>query len=42
MIPRLFVSSTYHDLKHPREKIDRFINNYNLELLKNQSYFHEY
>ncbi len=31
MKPRVFVSSTYYDLKHVRERIERFIDNYYLE-----------
>lgn len=31
MKPRVFVSSTYYDLKHVRERIERFIDNYKLE-----------
>lgn len=31
MKPRIFVSSTYFDLKHVRERIERFIENYNFE-----------
>ena len=31
MKPRVFVSSTYFDLKHVRERIERFIENYNFE-----------
>lgn len=42
MKPRVFVSSTYYDLKHAREKIGKFIDNYYLKLSKNQSYFHGY
>lgn len=31
MIPRVFVSSTYYDLKHVRERIEKFIDNYGFE-----------
>jgi hypothetical protein len=31
MKPRIFVSSTYFDLKHVRERIERFIESYNFE-----------
>jgi hypothetical protein len=31
MIPRVFVSSTYYDLKHVRERIEKFIENYGFE-----------
>ena len=31
MKPRVFVSSTYFDLKHVRERIERFIDNYGFE-----------
>jgi hypothetical protein len=31
MKPRVFVSSTYYDLKYVRESIERFISNYNFE-----------
>jgi len=31
MIPRVFVSSTYYDLKHVRERIEKFIVNYGFE-----------
>lgn len=31
MIPRVFVSSTYFDLKHVRERIEKFIENYGFE-----------
>ncbi len=31
MIPRIFVSSTYYDLKHVRERLESFINNYGFE-----------
>jgi hypothetical protein len=31
MKPRVFISSTYYDLKHVRERIERFIENYNFE-----------
>ena len=31
MIPRAFVSSTYFDLKHVRERIEKFIHNYGFE-----------
>lgn len=31
MKPRVFVSSTYYDLKHVRERLERFIENYNFE-----------
>lgn len=31
MIPRVFVSSTYYDLKHVRERIEKFIYNYGFE-----------
>ncbi len=31
MKPRVFVSSTYFDLKYVRERIERFIENYNFE-----------
>lgn len=31
MRPRVFISSTYYDLKHVRERIERFIENYNFE-----------
>jgi hypothetical protein len=31
MKPRVFVSSTYYDLKHVRERIERFIESYNFE-----------
>jgi len=31
MKPRIFISSTYYDLKHVRERIERFIDNYKLE-----------
>lgn len=31
MIPRLFVSSTYFDLKHVRERLEKFIENYGFE-----------
>lgn len=31
MKPRVFVSSTYYDLKHVRERIEKFIDNYGFE-----------
>lgn len=31
MIPRVFVSSTYYDLKHVRERLEKFIENYGFE-----------
>lgn len=31
MRPRVFVSSTYYDLKHVRERIEKFISNYGFE-----------
>lgn len=31
MIPRFFVSSTYYDLKHVRERLEKFIENYGFE-----------
>jgi hypothetical protein len=31
MVPRVFVSSTYYDLKHVRERIEKFIDNYGFE-----------
>lgn len=31
MKPRIFVSSTFYDLKHVRERIERFIESYNFE-----------
>lgn len=31
MVPRVFVSSTYYDLKHVRERIEKFIENYGFE-----------
>lgn len=31
MIPRVFVSSTYYDLKHVRERIEKFIDSYGFE-----------
>lgn len=31
MKPRVFVSSTYYDLKHVRERIEKFINSYGFE-----------
>ena len=31
MKPRIFVSSTYYDLKHVRERIEKFIDNYGFE-----------
>ena len=31
MIPRIFVSSTYYDLKHVRERLEKFIDNYGFE-----------
>jgi len=31
MIPRIFVSSTYYDLKHVRERLENFIENYGFE-----------
>jgi hypothetical protein len=31
MIPRVFVSSTYYDLKHVRERIEKFLDNYGFE-----------
>lgn len=31
MKPRIFVSSTYYDLKYVRENLERFIHNYNFE-----------
>lgn len=31
MIPRVFVSSTYYDLKHLRERIEKFIENYGFD-----------
>ena len=31
MKPRVFVSSTYYDLKHVRERLERFIEAYNFE-----------
>lgn len=41
--PRVFVSSTYYDLKYVRERIERFISTYNLEPIlfeNNDVYFH--
>lgn len=29
--PRVFVSSTYYDLKYARERLERFIKSYNME-----------
>lgn len=29
--PRVFVSSTYYDLKYARERLERFIEAYNME-----------
>jgi len=31
MIPRVFISSTYYDLKHVRERLEKFIENYGFE-----------
>ena len=31
MIPRIFVSSTYYDLKHVRERLEKFIESYGFE-----------
>jgi len=31
MVPRVFVSSTYLDLKHVRQRIEKFIENYGFE-----------
>jgi len=31
MIPRVFISSTYYDLKHVRERLETFIENYGFE-----------
>lgn len=31
MTPRIFVSSTYYDLKHVRERLELFLNNYGFE-----------
>ena len=31
MVPRVFVSSTYYDLKHVRERLEKFIENYGFE-----------
>lgn len=31
MIPRFFVSSTYYDLKHVRERLEKFIENYGFQ-----------
>lgn len=31
MIPRIFVSSTYYDLRHVRERLEKFIDNYGFE-----------
>ena len=31
MTPRIFVSSTYYDLRHVRERLERFIKNYGFE-----------
>lgn len=31
MIPRVFVSSTYYDLKHVRERLEKFIDSYGFE-----------
>jgi hypothetical protein len=31
MTPRIFVSSTYYDLKHVRERLEQFLNNYGFE-----------
>lgn len=31
MVPRVFISSTYYDLKHVRERIESFIENYGFE-----------
>lgn len=31
MKPRIFVSSTYYDLKHIRNNVERFVNQYGFE-----------
>ena len=33
MIPRVFVSSTYYDLKYVRERLEKFIENYGFEAI---------
>lgn len=33
MIPRIFVSSTYYDLKYVRERLEKFIENYGFEAI---------